>query len=173
MRNDMRRRHPAKGVFIFRGQPTIVFLTVFTQNRTPCLANTCVHDALVASWDDADAWLVGCYLIMPDHIHLFCSPTNEECEIEHWISFWKRQFRRRCGENAPRFQSRGFHHRLRPGQLDGVSPYHIAIWFSESLANHNSVSHRVDRRWRSLALPEFPLSVTRERYTSSPRSRLS
>jgi len=43
-----------------------------------------------------------------------------------------------------------------PGQLDGVSPYHIAIWFSESLANHNSVSHRVDRRWRSLALPEFP-----------------
>ena len=67
----MRRRHPAKGVFIFRGQPTIVFLTVCTQNRTPCLANTRVHDALVASWDDADAWLVGCYLIMPDHIHLF------------------------------------------------------------------------------------------------------
>jgi len=119
MRNDMRRRHPAKGVFIFRGQPTIVFLTVCTQNRTPCLANTRVHDALVASWDDADAWLVGCYLIMPDHIHLFCSPTNEECEIEHWISFWKRQFRRRCGENAPRFQSRGFHHRLRRSEAYG------------------------------------------------------
>ena len=50
---------------------------------------------------------------MPDHIHLFCSPQNEDYTIEQWITFWKRQFRRSYGENAPRFQSRGFHHRLR------------------------------------------------------------
>ena len=113
MRQDIRRRHPAEGVFIFRGQPTIVFLTVCARNRAQCLANTHVHDALVASWHDANAWLVGCYLIMPDHIHMFCSPADERCEIEHWISFWKRGFRRLCGANTPRFQSRGFHHRLR------------------------------------------------------------
>jgi putative transposase len=113
MRDEIGRRHPAEGVFIFRGQPTIVFLTVCARNRSQCLANTNVHNALVASWNEADAWLVGCYLIMPDHIHAFCSPVDEGCEIEHWISFWKRRFRRLCGANAPRFQSRGFHHRLR------------------------------------------------------------
>ena len=50
---------------------------------------------------------------MPDHIHLFCAPKNEEIAIEQWIAFWKRQFRRKAGPAAPRFQSRGFHHRLR------------------------------------------------------------
>jgi putative transposase len=113
MRDNIGRRNPAEGVLIFRGQPTIVFLTVCARNRRQCLANANVHDALVASWEEADAWLISCYLIMPDHIHVFCSPVNEGCEIEHWISFWKRRSRRRYGENAPRFQSRGFHHRLR------------------------------------------------------------
>jgi REP element-mobilizing transposase RayT len=66
----------------------------------------------VKAWTEANAWLVGAYVIMPDHIHLFCAPKNEEITIEQWIVFWKRQFRRRCGPTALRFQSRGFHHRL-------------------------------------------------------------
>jgi len=107
------RKHPAEGVFIFRGQATIVFLTVCTQKRKTGLANPLVHQAVVASWAQANAWLVGYYLIMPDHIHLFCSPQHEDFTIEQWIAFWKRQFRRLYGENAPRLQSRGFHHRLR------------------------------------------------------------
>jgi len=72
-----------------------------------------IHEALVLSWKRANAWLVGFYLVMPNHIHLFCSPQDEECEIEHWIAFWKREFRRLIGNKAPPFQSRGFHHRLR------------------------------------------------------------
>jgi REP-associated tyrosine transposase len=50
---------------------------------------------------------------MPDHVHLFSAPNDEEVTIERWIAFWKRQFRRKAGVTAPRFQSRGFHHRLR------------------------------------------------------------
>lgn len=113
MHNWPIRKNPAEGVFIFRGQANIVFLTVCTQKRQIGLADPKVHQALVTSWQQADAWLVGQYLIMPDHIHLFCSPKNEDYEIEQWIIFWKRQFRRLSGENAPKFQSRGFHHRLR------------------------------------------------------------
>jgi putative transposase len=116
MRDGVGRQHPAEGVFIFRGQATIVFLTVCTHKRETRLANRLVQQALVASWQQADAWLVGHYLIMPDHIHLFCSPQNEDYTIEQWITFWKRQLRRSYGENAPRFQSRGFHHRLRHGE---------------------------------------------------------
>jgi REP element-mobilizing transposase RayT len=33
--------------------------------------------------------------------------------VETWITFWKREFRRELGASAPRFQSDGFHHRLR------------------------------------------------------------
>jgi hypothetical protein len=46
-------------------------------------------------------------------MHLFCAPKNEQIAIEQWIAFWKRQFRREIDPAAPRFQSRGFHHRLR------------------------------------------------------------
>ena len=116
MREHIGRDHPAEGVFIFPDQPTIAFLTVCTQGKRPLLANPKVYDALVKSWQAADAWMVGYYLVMPDHIHLFCSPLNEDCTIEHWISFWKGQFRRLYGSDAPRFQSRGFHHRLRRGE---------------------------------------------------------
>jgi len=57
--------------------------------------------------------MLGAYVIMPDHIHFFCSPTHEDCVIESWITFWKRGFRREIGPSAPRFQSDSFHHRLR------------------------------------------------------------
>ena len=107
------RRHPDESVYIFRGLATVAFLTVCTFKRQPGLANVIVHDALKISWKRADASLVGFYLIMPNHIHLFCSPQNEEYEIEDWITYWKREFRRLLGNKAPRFQSRGFHHSLR------------------------------------------------------------
>jgi putative transposase len=113
MRDETGRQNPATGIHIFRGQPTIVFLTVCSLNRKPCLANMATQEALVNAWHEADAWRVGFYVIMPDHIHLFCAPVNENHTMENWIAFWKRQFRRSASGDAPRFQSRGFHHRLR------------------------------------------------------------
>ncbi|MEY2541670.1 MAG: hypothetical protein QOI22_1272 [Verrucomicrobiota bacterium] len=113
MREHIGREHPAEGVFIFRGQPTIVFLTVCARKRERKLASAPVHKALVKAWITSDAWSVGYYLIMPDHVHLFCAPNNESYSIEQWITFWKRQFRRASGSDAPRFQAHGFHHRLR------------------------------------------------------------
>jgi putative transposase len=109
------RQNPALGVFIFDHNPTIAFLTVCTFQRQTGLATTEVHNALVETWASADRWLVGHYLIMPDHIHLFCSPQTHDFSIEQWITYWKRQFRKIC-KLAPRFQSRGFHHRLRRGE---------------------------------------------------------
>ena len=61
----------------------------------------------------ATAWLVGRYVLMPDHLHLICSPIEETVEIEPWVTFWKRQFRRIHGSPARRFQPGCFHHRLR------------------------------------------------------------
>jgi putative transposase len=109
------RRNPATAVCIFGDRPTIAFLTVCTLNRECGLASPQVHAALVEAWNNANSWRVGAYVIMPDHIHLFCAPQTR-IFIEQWITFWKRHFRRLCS-SAPRFQSRGFHHRLRRGRI--------------------------------------------------------
>jgi hypothetical protein len=81
------RRHPAQGVFIFLDQATIVFVTVCTKERAKQLANSNVHDALLQAWKKADRWMIGAYVIMPDHIHFFCSPTDIDIAIEPWITF--------------------------------------------------------------------------------------
>ena len=86
------RRHPAKGVFIFLDQATIVFVTVCTKGREKRLANSKVHEALLQAWKKANRWMIGAYVIMPDHIHFFCSPADIDIAIEPWITFWKREF---------------------------------------------------------------------------------
>jgi putative transposase len=106
------RQNPEPGVNIYPNNPTIAFLTICTLQRKKGLANNKVHKALVETWTNADKWLVGHYLIMPDHIHLFCAPQTDDYPIEQWITYWKRQLRKIC-KSAPPFQSRGFHHRLR------------------------------------------------------------
>lgn len=80
--NNSGRRNPATGVLISRDRPTIVFLTVCKLNRASTLAQRFYHDALVNAWTEADSWLVGAYVILPDYIHLFCAPKDEEVEIE-------------------------------------------------------------------------------------------
>ena len=112
-RQFKRRRHPTKGVFIFLDQATIVFVTVCSHRREKNLANSAVHAALLRAWEAADRWMIGAYMIMPDHIHFFCSPTDIDIAIEPWITFWKREFRRALGADAPRLQIDSFHHRLR------------------------------------------------------------
>jgi len=87
-----RRKRPAHGVFIDLGTPTIVFLTVCTEHRTPWLTNPATHSALINVWTKADAWNVGYYLLMPDHLHLFCSPHKLEFTLKAWVSHWKRKF---------------------------------------------------------------------------------
>jgi REP-associated tyrosine transposase len=106
------RSYPASGVYSFPNCPTIAFLTICTLQRQTGLATRVVHEALLQAWAAADDWLIGDYLLMPDHIHLFCAPQMHNHSIEEWITFWKRRFRIMC-KSAPRFQSRGFHHRLR------------------------------------------------------------
>jgi len=110
---EVGRKNPASGVHVQLGRPNFVLLTVATEHRVPWLTNPLVHQFLRETWHQATAWLVGDYLLMPDHLHAFCAPRDLSCAIEHWITFWKRDFRRRHGREDWRFQSRGWHHRLR------------------------------------------------------------
>jgi putative transposase len=117
------RQNPASGVHTQLGQSNIVLLTVNTEKREAWLANERAHRLLHQTWSEATAWLVGDYLLMPDHLHLFCAPRDWHFTIETWISYWKREFalkEKQLTETlAPvkwKFQSRGWHHRLRDGE---------------------------------------------------------
>lgn len=86
------RKRPAHGVYVSLGQPTVVFLTVSTKGRRPWLAQRHVQAELEKVWSEADAWLVGYYLLMPDHLHLFCAPRDLNVTLKAWVGYWKRQF---------------------------------------------------------------------------------
>lgn len=113
MADDIGRKHLARGVHIHSGEPAIVFLTLCTENRKPWLSDPIVHEHLCAAWQSAQAWLVGYYMLMPDHLHLFCAPYDLSFTLETWVTFWKRQFRRLHKDRACRWQSETFHYRLR------------------------------------------------------------
>jgi len=85
------RKHPVH--LPVRGRldtPVIIFLTVCTKNRKPLLANAGTHAVLRGAWKAADAWIVGRYVIMPDHVHLFCAPAKVEAPaLATWLRFWK------------------------------------------------------------------------------------
>jgi REP element-mobilizing transposase RayT len=92
-------------------QPLIVFLTVCTKDRQPVLATPPMHALLVQAWQATRQWRVGNYLIMPDHVHLFCSPAVHEAEnVSDWAAYWKGQVARAvrgCGPLAGKCGPRG------------------------------------------------------------------
>jgi putative transposase len=97
-RRDMtdlpRRRTPAHHPVIARlGAPTIVFLTVCTDKHKALLCDEAVHIHLRQVWNDARTWLVGRYVLMSDHIHLFCSPAGGDAAVllDKWVQYWKSQ----------------------------------------------------------------------------------
>ncbi len=85
------RKHPARHPVIRNGNRSeILFVTVCAHQRKRILATPLVHDLLVAAWESADHWLVGRYVILPDHIHLFCAPAQVDyLSVQRWIAFWK------------------------------------------------------------------------------------
>jgi putative transposase len=68
----------------------IIFVTVCTQDRKPFLARQDIHELLRSVWSVASHWLVGRYVLMPDHIHFFCAPSGYDYQpLAKWVQFWK------------------------------------------------------------------------------------
>jgi putative transposase len=86
-----RRKHP---IHLPPGErhnrAIIIFVTACTVKRREILASSNVHNAIVAAWRKASMWLVGRYVVMPDHIHLFCAPNGVDVpSLERWMRYWK------------------------------------------------------------------------------------
>jgi REP element-mobilizing transposase RayT len=87
------RKHPTHPPSIIRHNTSIiVFLTVCTKDRKPILANESTRRLLHKAWQIAPPWLVGRYVIMPDHVHVFCAPARSPpTPLAPWVRFWKSQ----------------------------------------------------------------------------------
>jgi len=110
------RHKPASGVFVHPTQPTIVLLNVCTHQRHPWLAQPVVHESLKRVWEEALAWLVGRYVLMPDHLHLFCAPGVQPVSLDRWVSYWKRLFSLRADNPTWRWQVKHWDTRLRSSE---------------------------------------------------------
>jgi REP element-mobilizing transposase RayT len=91
------RRRPAHHPPVERfNEPVIVLATVCTHNRRPVLACAAVHRICREVWEAADFWHVGRYVIMPDHVHMFCAPGRIPMpNLRQWVEYWKGQVARR------------------------------------------------------------------------------
>jgi REP element-mobilizing transposase RayT len=75
----------------------IYFITTCTHNRKAILANSSVAQILIDEWRgavDRHGWLIGRYVIMPDHVHFFCSSSEEidasyQKELSKFMQQWK------------------------------------------------------------------------------------
>jgi len=107
------RKRPTHGVLVSLRHPTIVLVTVCTKNREPWLANEKVHRLLRDIWTEATGWLVGRYVLMPDHLHLFAAPGETDFDLGNWVRYWKSLFTKRYGNPNHRWQTDYWDRRLR------------------------------------------------------------
>ncbi|SPE60947.1 conserved hypothetical protein [Verrucomicrobia bacterium] len=114
-----RRRLPHLAPLEFPNQTTVIFLTMCVDKRRPLLARAEIVALLLNCWREADHWLVGRWVAMPDHLHLFCAPaTAPATPVASWARFWRSQVTRRWpyrGE-TPIWQRDFFDRRLRSGE---------------------------------------------------------
>lgn len=114
------RKQPANRALFSTGNLSeIVVLTVCTKDRKTLLANAPAHDLLVSVWQGSDHWQVGRYVIMPDHLHLFCTPARtSSVSVKAWMKYWKSQFTKQWPNQSDRpiWQSDGWDTQLRRGE---------------------------------------------------------
>ena len=68
----------------------IIFVTVCTSHRRKILATPESHEAIRGAWALAMTWLVGRYVILPDHVHFFCTPEEfAASSLKAWMRYWK------------------------------------------------------------------------------------
>src|SRR5579863_2206483 len=87
---DVGRKHPVhQPVFQIGNRASIIFLTVNTHQRKSILAKPDAVEVVLQAWRKTDTWLVGRYVFMPDHLHLFCAPRDLTVSLARWVKFWK------------------------------------------------------------------------------------
>jgi len=101
----------------------VFFITVCVHGRERVLARQAAADILVEAWgltEPLHKWLVGRYVVMPDHVHFFASPLSDaQKDLSSFMRCWKRSTADRIRQQAIpgfRWQRQFFDHLLRSGE---------------------------------------------------------
>ena len=139
MKNE--RRYPARHILDDVGnRANIAFVTVCTRNRRRLLAHDEIHELLLRFWREGSHWLVGRYVVMPDHLHLFCAPAiRPVTNVRDWVAYWKSMTTRYWphADQKPIWQREAWDRQLRHGDS------YDAIW---DYVRNNPVRHGLASR---------------------------
>ena len=103
----------------FVNQSIIQYVSMNVENRRPLLANYAAASVIIQAWAKADYWLVGRYVLMPDHLHIFCAPARfPPTPLKQWVLFWRSEVTRHWPfpEQKPIWQRVFFDRQLRTGE---------------------------------------------------------
>ena len=100
-------------------------VTICTYRRRKILARDDVFRSLIAELETSAAkygWSIGRFVVMPDHIHLFCAAISEEESkpLESFVGKFKewsaKRLNRELGISLPLWQAEFFDHVLRSNE---------------------------------------------------------
>ncbi len=100
-------------------RPVLIFLTVCTARRASILADSELVSLLTTAWREAEHWRVGHWVILPDHLHLFCAPSSPaSLPLANWVRHWKSSFAKRApsGLRRPLWQGGFWDRQMRHGE---------------------------------------------------------
>ncbi len=87
----------------------LYFVTVCTKDRRPILATLPAQETILRAWAVSPAFLVGRYVLMPDHLHFFCAPAVYPSEpLALWMAFWKSWAARHWPERGVKLWQRDY-----------------------------------------------------------------
>ncbi|HKP02374.1 MAG TPA: transposase [Chthoniobacterales bacterium] len=96
----------------------IYFVTACTAHRRKLLARLSIHAVFLgfaANGPASGAW-IGCYVLMPDHFHVFVAIDDERISLSNWVRALKGTLSsqlRKEGVSSPFWQKGFFDHVLR------------------------------------------------------------
>jgi len=113
------RKHLKRIGGIWQNHPQY-FITTCTHKRQAIPATTDVHEILRIHWAKSlnlYGWAIGSYIVMPDHVHFFCTDATGTTTLSRMIGAWKQwSAKELCNQlkiKAPIWQKEFFDHLLR------------------------------------------------------------
>ena len=134
---------------IYRNNP-LYFVTCCTERRRHLLTNARIYLAFIEFGERAYnvfGIALGRYVIMPDHLHLFCAPnTLPSKSLKNWIAFWKNHVTRAWPrrDQVPIWQREFWDRQLRRGESYGEKWDYV----ENNPVRHGYVAHAEDWRYK-------------------------
>jgi REP element-mobilizing transposase RayT len=146
---------------VFASHP-VYFITTCTHRRRPILACESAVKLMQKEWTDAlerHGWLVGRYVVMPDHVHFFCSESSRSGNsslsdfIQRWKEWTSKQLIHALGVSVPVWQKQFFDHVLRSGESYAEKWLYVA----DNPVRAGLVSEAKDWLWQGCIHFDSPL----------------